>query len=86
MPRNQERATTEPTTDDAGEAQVAAAVAAEEEQGYRGVRVDPTPNRAYTVAGVTAPEPTPETDPALAAEVATAPNRAGAERLEDDAR
>lgn len=34
----------------------------EQEQGYRGVAVDPTPNANYTLAGVTAGKPTPETD------------------------
>jgi hypothetical protein len=34
----------------------------ETEQGFRGVEVDPTPNEAYTVAGVTKSAPTPETD------------------------
>ena len=41
---------------------------AEQEQGFRGTKVDPTPNSAYTVAGVTAGEPTPETDPELRAQ------------------
>lgn len=36
------------------------------EQGFRGVEVDPTPNEHYTVAGVTAGKPTPETDTAAA--------------------
>ena len=31
-------------------------------QGFRGVEVDSTDNKAYTVAGVTAGMPTPETD------------------------
>lgn len=39
------------------------AMDAEHERGYRGVAVDPTPNEHYTVAGVTAGKPTPETDP-----------------------
>jgi hypothetical protein len=34
----------------------------ETERGFLGVEVDTTPNHAYTVAGVTAGEPTPETD------------------------
>lgn len=34
----------------------------DDEQGFRGVKVDPTPNEAYTVAGVTAGAATPETD------------------------
>lgn len=33
-----------------------------EERGLLGIEVDPTPNSAYTVAGVLAGEPTPETD------------------------
>jgi hypothetical protein len=32
------------------------------EKGYFGVEVDQTPNEHYTVAGVTAGKPTPETD------------------------
>ncbi len=35
---------------------------AEDEKGYIGEVPDPTPNHAYTLAGVTAGEPTPETD------------------------
>lgn len=31
-------------------------------QGFIGERVDPTPDAAYTLAGVTAGKPTPETD------------------------
>ena len=38
-------------------------------QGFRGVEVDPTPNENYTVAGVTAGKPTPETDAGLAKDV-----------------
>lgn len=34
----------------------------EAKKGFRGVEVDDTPNSAYTVAGVVAGEPTPETD------------------------
>lgn len=37
-----------------------------QEQGFFGVEVDPTPNEHYTVAGVAAGEPTPETDPEAA--------------------
>lgn len=32
------------------------------EKGFLGVEVDPTPNSAYTLSGVMAGEPTPETD------------------------
>jgi hypothetical protein len=32
------------------------------EDGYLGVKVDPTPDEAYTVAGVVKGQPTPETD------------------------
>jgi hypothetical protein len=43
-----------------------AAMDKEQEQGFRGTKVDPTPNSAYTIAGVTGtPDPTPETDAAL---------------------
>lgn len=38
------------------------------EKGYLGIKVDPTPNSAYTVAGVTSGEPTPETDDDTAAQ------------------
>lgn len=38
-------------------------------QGFRGFEVDPTPNKNYTVKGVTSGAPTPETDAAHAAEV-----------------
>jgi hypothetical protein len=37
------------------------------EDGYLGVKVDPTPDEAYTVAGVTKGQPTPETDAKAAA-------------------
>lgn len=43
--------------------QVQKVVEAAEEQGFLGVEVDPTPNENYTVAGVTAGKPTPESDP-----------------------
>jgi hypothetical protein len=42
--------------------QVADAIATEQQQGFRGVEVDPTPNENYTLAGVTSGQPTPETD------------------------
>lgn len=42
--------------------EVQTAMDKETEQGFRGVEVDDTPNSAYTVAGVVAGEPTPETD------------------------
>ncbi|MFD5675611.1 hypothetical protein [Streptomyces sp. NPDC127040] len=38
------------------------------EQGFYGVEADPTPNEHYTVAGVLAGKPTPETDKDAAAE------------------
>lgn len=47
----------------AAAAQVQADMDKETEQGFRGIEVDPTPNENYTVAGVTAGLPTPETDP-----------------------
>lgn len=53
-------------TGDAGASEVQEKVDAENEQGFRGVKVDPTPNEAYTLQGVTSGAPTPETDPAAA--------------------
>ena len=53
---------------EAGNKQVQEAVNDETEKGYRGFVPDPTPNENYTVAGVTAGLPTPETDEKLAAE------------------
>jgi hypothetical protein len=58
---------TAPTTEAPAEAQKTAD--AEMEQGFRGVEVDPTPNEHYTVDGVTAGKPTPETDPEHAEQV-----------------
>lgn len=52
---------------DSGETEVQAKVDAENEQGYVGVRVDPTPLENYTLPGVVAGKPTPETDAAAAA-------------------
>ncbi|MFG3476472.1 hypothetical protein ACGF3K_14570 [Streptomyces sp. NPDC047980] len=40
-----------------------------EDKGYIGVPVDPTPKENYTVAGVLAGKPTPETDADHAREV-----------------
>lgn len=56
--------------DESPEERVQETVNQEQEQGYRGTKVDPTPNEAYTVQGVTSGQPTPETDPALAREAA----------------
>lgn len=49
-----------------------------EDKGYLGVPVDPTPKENYTVAGVLAGKPTPETDADHAREVR--------QKLDDDAR
>lgn len=49
-------------------AEVEQAFDVEQEKGYRGTVPDPTPNFAYTVQGVGQGEPTPETDPDLAAQ------------------
>ena len=46
----------------AAAAEVQKRVDVETEQGFRGVSADPTPNEHYTVEGVTAGKPTPETD------------------------
>ncbi|HEY8819240.1 MAG TPA: hypothetical protein VIM25_10535 [Candidatus Limnocylindrales bacterium] len=50
-------------TKDHGQDEAQATVDKEEEQGFRGVKVDPTPDSHYSVAGVLAGKPTPETDP-----------------------
>ncbi len=47
---------------DSGQADLQARVDKENAQGFVGVEVDPTPNEHYTVAGVAAGKPTPETD------------------------
>lgn len=48
-------------TGDGGQAEVQARFDAEQEQGFRGVRADPTPLENYTLQGVTSGAPTPET-------------------------
>lgn len=55
------------TTKSAGQDQVQAKVDQETEQGFRGEKVDPTPDSHYSVAGVTSGKPTPETDEKAAA-------------------
>lgn len=52
---------------DSGEAEVQAKVDEENERGFRGARVDPTPLENYTLEGVTSGKPTPETDEDAAA-------------------
>lgn len=54
---------------DKAQEEVQKAVDAAEDKGYVGVPVDPTDKHAYTVAGVIAGEPTPETDPEHARKV-----------------
>lgn len=53
--------------EDGGAAEVQAKVDAENELGFRGERVDPTPLENYTLEGVTSGKPTPETDEQAAA-------------------
>jgi hypothetical protein len=50
-------------------ADIDARVDQENKQGFRGIEVDPTPNENYTLAGVVAGKPTPETDVASAKDV-----------------
>jgi hypothetical protein len=59
-------------TGDLGADQVQQATDEAEDQGFVGVKVDPTPDEHYTVAGVVAGKPTPETDPEAAAKAAQA--------------
>jgi hypothetical protein len=58
--------TTEPARQDsgkdAGQSEVQAIVDKENEQGFAGIEVDPTPNENYTLQGVASGAPTPETD------------------------
>jgi hypothetical protein len=63
---------------DAAQKDVQKAVDEAEDKGYLGVEVDPTPNEHYTVAGVLAGKPTPESDLGHAREVR--------QQLDDDAR
>lgn len=60
------------TSDDAGQASVQKQVDEENEQGFVGTKVDPTPNENYTFSGQASGAPTPETDDDLAAEAAAA--------------
>lgn len=50
------------TSDAHGLDEAQAKIDAEAAQGFRGTKVDPTPNVNYTVPGVAAGLPTPETD------------------------
>lgn len=63
---------------DEAQADVQKAVDEAEDKGYIGTPVDPTPKENYTVAGVVAGKPTPETDADHAREVR--------QKLDDDAR
>jgi hypothetical protein len=61
--------TSDATAESLGAGQVQEKMDEEQEQGFRGTKVDPTPNENFTVAGVTSGAPTPETDPGLARQV-----------------
>lgn len=61
--------------DDAGQASVQKQVDEENEKGFVGTEVDPTPNENYTAAGQAAGLPTPETDDRLAEEARKAGGR-----------
>lgn len=63
---------------DAAQKEVQKVVDEAGEKGYLGVEVDPTPDEHYTVSGVLAGKPTPETDRDHAREVQ--------QKLADDAR
>jgi len=51
-----------PSSADAGQDEVQENVDEANEKGYFGTAVDPTPNENYTLQGVVAGKPTPETD------------------------
>lgn len=53
---------------DVGQAEVQAVADTATEQGFLGHTTDPTPTENYTLAGVTAGKPTPETDSDAAVE------------------
>lgn len=55
-------ATSKADKGDGGADEVQKIADAEVEQGFRGVEVDKTPNEHYTVEGVLAGKPTPETE------------------------
>lgn len=59
----------EKATTDKAKAEVEKQLNAELAQGFRGLEVDPTPNEHYTVGGVLAGKPTPESDPEHAKKV-----------------
>lgn len=63
---------------DAAQVEVQEVADMAEDRGYLGAPVDPTPKENYTVAGVLAGKPTPETDSVHAREVR--------QRLDDEAR
>ena len=65
------------STKSAQEANELTELEAANERGYIGQKVDPTPNEAYTVAGVTEGQPTPETDEDARAEADAAAREAG---------
>lgn len=65
----------ESKSDDLGASEVQSKMDEEQEKGYRGSNTDPTPDHAYTLAGVVAKEPTPETDPNLQRDARTANGR-----------
>jgi len=48
---------------DLGAGEVQKTVDKAEDKGHMGIAPDPTPNENYTVKGVIAGKPTPETDP-----------------------
>lgn len=54
--------------EDIGQKEAQKTVDKEEDAGVRGTVPDPTPNENYTVKGVVAHKPTPETDPKAAAD------------------
>lgn len=66
---------------DVGEKQVQKRIDAENEAGLRGVEVDPTPNKNYTVEGVVKGAPTPETDQSVRPDIVKARKLDGPEPL-----
>jgi hypothetical protein len=73
----------EPQSGDGGNADVQAKMDEATEKGYFGITTDPTPNENYTIQGVSAGKPTPETDPKQAAKVAEHQAKVRAGTVED---
>ncbi len=69
---------------DLGQVEVQANMNEATDQGFLGEEADPTPNENYTVEGVVAAKPTPETDEKAAAAADARTSELGADRVADE--